>query len=455
MRLLSGTGVLGYGFESEWLTPERTGDLSFVGNDGGSTDNGPYHLGSGLPFGSRAAVQRDLTALLDVSASHQAPLVIGTCGGSGTNTQIDWLFDIVRDDARLRGRRLKIALIRTELGPDRLEEALAEGLVTPLDGVPELSTDTVRASERLVAMMGVEPIMAALRSGADVVLAGRCSDAAIFAAGPILAGEDPAMAWYAGKLLECGATCATPAGPDAVVAELAGGELTVFPTNPARRCTVKSVMEMSLHENADPFLHRESSGTLDLTHLQLAEIALGRVRASGAVFHPAKASTVKVEGVRKVGHRFFGLAATRDPRLVAILDPYLETVEERWRRRLAAMGIDRDACQLFIRSYGRNGVLGELEFASLTLGHEVACLYEVIAETAEIASAGAAAYRSLLLHTDFAGRQCTEGNFAFPFSPSEFDGGEAFEFSVWHSMRVADPLALFDIEYRTVSENSE
>jgi len=40
-------------------------------------------------------------------------------------------------------------------------------------------------------MMGVEPLQTALDAGADFVLAGRCSDPALFAALPILRGFPP------------------------------------------------------------------------------------------------------------------------------------------------------------------------------------------------------------------------------------------------------------------------
>jgi len=49
-------------------------------------------------------------------------------------------------------------------------------------------------------------------------------------------------------------------------------------------------------------------------------------------------------------------------------------------------------------------------------------------------------------HTDFAGRKCISGNLAIPFSPSDLDAGEAFRFSIWHRMEIADPLEPFSIE---------
>jgi len=47
---------------------------------------------------------------------------------------------------------------------------------------------SIQQAERFVAMMGIEPIQSALNAGAQVVIAGRCSDVAIYAALPVLEG---------------------------------------------------------------------------------------------------------------------------------------------------------------------------------------------------------------------------------------------------------------------------
>src|SRR5438552_3296783 len=81
------------------------------------------------------------------------------------------------------------------------------------------------AAEHIVAMMGAEPHIAALERGADVVLAGRSSDSALFAAYPLWKGAPPAPAWHMSKTIECGALCAErPAGArTSIWAEVDGG----------------------------------------------------------------------------------------------------------------------------------------------------------------------------------------------------------------------------------------
>ena len=51
-----------------------------------------------------------------------------------------------------------------------------------------------------------------------------------------------------------------------------------------------------------------------------------------------------------------------------------------------------------------------------------------------------------MLHTGHPGRVATAGNLAFPYSPSDLHGGEVHRLSVYHLMRVDDPLELLPME---------
>lgn len=56
MRILSPTGVCGSGFVEESFEKALAQKPHFIGCDGGSTDPGPSHLGSGQPAFPREAV---------------------------------------------------------------------------------------------------------------------------------------------------------------------------------------------------------------------------------------------------------------------------------------------------------------------------------------------------------------------------------------------------------------
>jgi Acyclic terpene utilisation family protein AtuA len=82
---------------------------------------------------------------------------------------------------------------------------LREGRIKPLKPAPSFDEVVIDRAERIVGMMGAEPYLRALDQGAEVVLAGRSSDTAIFADIPMRAGIPAGIAWHAAKILECGA----------------------------------------------------------------------------------------------------------------------------------------------------------------------------------------------------------------------------------------------------------
>jgi hypothetical protein len=77
---------------------------------------------------------------------------------------------------------------------------------------------------------------------------------------------------------------------------------------------------------------------------------------------------------------------------------------------------------------------------------------EVIAKTQDEANAVMGIVRLTLLHSDFPGRLCKEGNMAIPFSPSDLELGAAYVFNVYHIVEADDPYGLFPIEYQMVGE---
>lgn len=444
-KILSPSPIVGYGFEKASLAfGTAMGDLDVVACDAGSTDPGPFYLGTNELLCPPAAVERDLRGMLQIARANGSRIVIGTCGGSGTNAQVDWMYSLTRRLCSEEGWPARIALVYSEVPAQVLRAAIDEGRVFALDGTPPLGPRDVDAATRTVAMMGVEPVQQAFAEGAEIVLAGRISDAAIFAAPAIDAGVQPGAAWCAGKLLECGAVCTDPFGMDSVIAEFDGDSFELYPPNDKRRCTRESVLAQFLHENANPLLHPEPSGVLDLSAMRVEEVDSRRVRISGCEFTGADSYSVKLEGVLRRGHRVVLLGATRDPGVIARLDAYVAEVAQAAEAKLAASRIPADEYELLVRVYGRDGVMGANEPAAGTR-HEVALVYEIIADTQDRATTVAKSLRSLMLHTEFAGRLCTEGNFALPFSPAELDGGEAFEFSIWHRMEIDDPLTLFPV----------
>ncbi|MCH9672365.1 MAG: DUF1446 domain-containing protein [Gammaproteobacteria bacterium] len=444
--MLAASGQLGYGFEEISLESALASGVDFIGCDGGSMDPGPYYLGAGEPFVSRLAMRRDLKLLLNAAVEHGVPLVIGSAGGGGGAPHVAQVMDLVRAIAAEDGLHFSGAVIESEQSSDSLVRAIDQGRTEPLGPIEPLTAQTVGASSRVVAMMGVEPIQAALQSGAQVVIAGRCSDAAIFAAAPLLHGCDPGLCWHLAKIIECAGQVVEPrTGQDSVLGVIEDDAFFVLPAHPDKACTLRRVAAHTLYETPDPFRIREPGGMIDTSAAHFEAVDARTVKVSGSRFE-SMPYTVKLEGVQRLGYRAVFLAGVRDPTLIAGIDQFCADCHERTARQAATLGIQPESYQLNFRLYGRNAVMGERE-PEATAGHELGIVADVIGDDEDIARAVLAKARYSLLHTDFEGRKCIAGNLGIPFSPSDISVGWAYRFSVWHTMAIDDPLAPFPISY--------
>jgi hypothetical protein len=451
IRLLSTSAILGYGFPEASLQAGLARRPHAIGVDGGSVDPGPHYLGSGKPFCSPIAIRRDLQLMLRAAVGAGVPLVIGTCGGAGGTPHLALVAQMAREIAREDGLHFKMALIEAEQDKASVRRRMAAGRVRPLVGLPALTDGVVERAERIVGMMGPEPFMAALDAGAQVVLAGRASDPASWVAAATRAGLPPAPAWYAGKMLECGATTSIPKGHDCLFVTVRDDHVECEPLNPIRRCTPLSIANHSLHENSSPIHHIEPGGMLDTSECQFEAVSDRAVRISGMRWVPAAQYTVKLEGVELAGYRSVCICGTRDPLLIGRLDDFLASVRREVAVKAAAFGAAEDSYQLGIRVYGRDGVMGAREPLAGALPHELGFVLEVVSRVSqEMASAVLGMARTNMLHTDFPGRLCREGNMAFPFSPSDIEVGAMYRFSVYHVAELDDPLEPFPIQYEVL-----
>jgi Acyclic terpene utilisation family protein AtuA len=451
VRLLSTSAILGYGFPEASLQAglERRPDA--IGVDGGSVDPGPHYLGSGKPFCSPIAIRRDLQLMLRAAVRAGVPLVIGTSGGAGGAPHLALVAGMAREIAREDGLHFKMALIEAEQDKASVRRLVAAGRVRPLAGLPALTDAVIDRSERIVGMMGPEPFAAALDAGAQVVLAGRASDPASWVAAAGRAGLPPAPSWYAGKMLECGATPSIPKGHDCLFVTVRDDHVDCEPLNPARRCTPLSIANHSLHENSSPVHHIEPGGMLDTSDCRFEAVSDRAVRISGMRWVPAAVYTVKLEGVELTGYRSLCICGTRDPLLIGRLDDFIASVRNEVAVKAAAFGAARDSYQLGIRVYGRDGVMGAREPVVGAVPHELGFVLEVVSRhSQEMASAVLGMARTNMLHTDFPGRLCREGNMAFPFSPSDIEAGPVYRFSVYHVAELDDPVEPFPIQYEVL-----
>jgi hypothetical protein len=448
IRVLSPTAILGYGFPRESLKEGMRQDPHVIAVDAGSTDPGPFFLGlepkdlSALAqFGG--TIRADLVPLIDAALAADIPLLIGSAGGAGGNLHLMAVVLLIKAIAREKGRHFRMAVIPAEFDKQFVKKQWRAGKVTPLGPAPALDEAEIDKSVRIVGQMGVEPFIKALQMGAQVIVAGRANDPAMFAALPVMQGFDQGLAQHMAKILECGAIAADPgSGSDCLFGTIRRDCFLVEPTNPSRACTPRSVAAHSLYEKSDPWRLYGPGGMVDLTRVRFEPDGPRRVRVSGSRWVPDPVHRIKLEGAARAGYRTICIAGVRDPGTIAALDQLTAEAGRRAAEQFADAG--REQWELYFRAYGRDGVMGGSE-PDPSPGHEVGLLIEAVAETQELASSVCMFAHTVILHHGFSGRVATAGNLAFPFSPQDIPCGPVFRFNVYHLIEVADPLDHFKV----------
>src|SRR5699024_5228055 len=84
------TGFLGYGFSfDDFKRAVNETKPDFLAVDAGSTDPGPYYLGSGDSFTTYETVKQELELIIGVALKNDIPFIIGSAGGSGGRPHVD------------------------------------------------------------------------------------------------------------------------------------------------------------------------------------------------------------------------------------------------------------------------------------------------------------------------------------------------------------------------------
>jgi hypothetical protein len=435
LSYLALNGSLGTGFREESLEAGLARSLSFIGVDSGSTDGGPYYLGSGDWIWSIEAYERDLR--LGLLGAHRlgVPLIVGTCGGGGGDAAVEGYLAMVERIAAAAGIRLRVACVACEVDRDLLVRKYGDAKLRPLPGAPAIDEDTLRQPGHIVAMAGAEPIQDALALGADVVLLGRCADAAIFAAVPLARGFDPGPVWNAAKIVECGSAAATNRkGQDSILCTIEDDGFVLEPLDPDLRCTPSSVAAHTLYETADPYRLIMPSGTLDARAATYEALDDRRVKVRGGSFTPADVYTAKLEGAAPVGYLSSFWGSIRDPVILAQLPTWCESLETQIHTRLA--GTWRDAYRLDVKVYGANGTTGE---KTDVVPREAVIVFDLVGDTQEAASGMARAAYHVALHWPV--KEWRAGSittFAHPYSAPVVDRGQVFRFTLNHQLVIDD-----------------
>lgn len=445
IHYLSLCGMLGYGYPLDNLKRGINPHVCFIGADNGSTDPGPYYLGSGTGFVKSMQIRRDLEPALLTARKQNIPLIIGSAGGAGAKPHVDSFIKILHDISHQHKLHYRLAIIYSDIDKKQVLDALQQNRLSPCGPAPTLTEKRIHQSSHIVGQMGTEPFIEALEAGAQVIIAGRSCDTAIFSALPVWKGFDPGLALHAAKIAECGALCAVPAGAnDSLSVILSENHFIVEPTNPARRCTPESVAAHSMYEQPDPNCFYEPEGKIDMQHSQFTSFGERAVKVSGTRLIPPARDTIKLEAAVLKGYRTISIAGLRDPSAIS----HLEEIEAGVRDKVAQNTkgiIDPNAYSLHFLRYGLDGVTGPREPLPAPLPREVGLVIESIASTQELADTVLSLARSTALHQPFEGRKTTAGNLAFPFSPSDVSCGPVYEFSIYHLLETQKNQPLFKL----------
>lgn len=434
-RVLVPSGVLGSGCPQAAFERGLSKAPHAIAVDAGSTDSGPYYLGASVSKMTRKAIKRDLRQLMIGRATLGVPLLIGSCGTSGTDAGVDWMAEICAEIAAEEGQSIKVTLLYSEQDKTRLAGYLAKGAITPLAPAENLTPSRLAECDHVVALMGYEPFAAAIADGADIVLAGRTTDTAVLAATPLMRGLPAAPSWHAAKIAECGGLCTTASRNGGVLFTIDAEGFQVEPLAEDNSCTPYSVSAHMLYENADPFMLKEPGVLLDASAAVYQALDARIVRVTGSR-HVDTPYTMKLEGSGVIGYRTMVFSAISDPRIMANLDLFLDRLGAYLGNGVqSVLGYAQGSYDLDIRPYGSHA-LGRLALKSQPT--EVGLMALVTAQDQETANEIAKFCNPILLHFPLEPGDPLP-SFAFPFSPAEVALGPLYEFKLNHVVAIDRP----------------
>jgi len=412
----------------------------YIAADSGSDDVGPVPLGSDTSTSPKSWQRHDLEKMLLSARELGVPMIIGSAGDTGTNSRVDMYVEMIKEIAvEHKLGKFKIGYFYSEVEKEFIRNKINTGdAIRGLDNRSDLTLEELDGTARIVAMAGVHPYMKLLEQGADVIIGGRSSDSAIFAAAALHEGYPEEHAYYLGKVLECASFCAEPyGGKETVLGEISQNDVQVTAMHPDQRCTIASVAGHAMYERSNPYFELVAGGTLDMTHCHYEQVSEKTTRITGSVFKPAEEFRVKLEGAAKKGERFIGIAGVRDPYTIEHIDKVMDWAKDQVKDRFGTEGYE-----VHYSVFGRNGIMGDLEPITETKSHELCIVVQGIAETEEMAEELTMTATRQLFYARLPEVKGTAGSVSFVLD-EVLKASPAYEWSLNHTMSAKDGLELF------------
>ncbi|MBQ6937252.1 MAG: acyclic terpene utilization AtuA family protein [Clostridia bacterium] len=411
--------------------------------DSGSDDIGPAPLGMDKCVSHPNWQIHDLELMLLASREQGVPMIIGSAGDTGSNSRVDMYVQFIRDLAKKHNLpKFKLAYFYSEVDKEYIRKKMLAGEdIEGLDSRANLTIEELDKTDRIVAVAGVHPYIKALEMGADVIIGGRSSDAAVFAAPALYEGFPENIAYYCGKVLECASFCCEPYGAkETVIGTITKDDVKVTAMHPNQRCTIASVAGHAMYERTNPYFEHFAGGTLDMQNCVYEQFDEKTCRITNPKFIPIEGKVkVKLEGSGKVGERYLGMAGIRDPYTIKNIDKVIE-----WAKAQVKERFDGQDYQLSYRIFGKNGVMGDLEPIKETKSHELLVVVEGVAPTKKMAEEITLIGTRQIFYARLPEVKGTAGTAAFVVD-EVIEISPAFEWTMNHTVAVDDPTELFPI----------
>ncbi|KAI1102445.1 hypothetical protein F4804DRAFT_265541 [Jackrogersella minutella] len=469
-HIVTPVGMLGYGLKEDETTAAlrfyvATGIPTAMILDSGSTDSGPDRLAQGIMGSPRSSYVRDLRKLLKLVHEFRVPLIFSSAGGDGIDEHVRDIVKVIEEIAAEKGNEgysFKTVAIFSGIDKALIRERLAAGGITGCGAcVPPMTEEDIDASTRVVAQMGPEPFVDAMKATPDfdVIVGGRAYDPAPYVAycaclsklnlddrnSPEVQRQFGGFT-HMGKILECGGTCAEPKSHGAIATVFKDGGFTISPLTPTARCTPISVAAHTMYEKSRPDLLHGPGGYFDLNAAIYEQLPDQRsIKVRGSMFHFSQESgrpyQIKLEAGCIVGYRSMFMGSVRDPILIKQFDSLIKIVKEYAADQHSNV---TGNWELDFHLYGKQ----DEESAATTPSPEIFIIGEALASSQELATSVAATARIGVIHGSYPGQKATSGNFAFGIGgKSVIELGPCSKFSMYHLMDLEegeDGLALED-----------
>ncbi len=267
---------------------------------------------------------------------------------------------------------LQVAVVTGDDIYSRIDDMLARGIaMKSMDSGEPLSTirDQILSAN---AYIGAFPLVDALATGADVIIAGRCTDTAL-ALAPMIhrfgwkATDYNLMAagTIAGHIVECGAQCTggncqvdwqsipdmANVGYPIIEAEPDGSFVITKHRGTGGRVHSDVVKEQLLYELGDPKNYITPDCVADFTSIKLEDVGPDRVRVSGIRGGP-RTETLKVSISYSSGWKALGTLVYSWPQALE----KAQAADAIVRERLRGLGLSYD--EIFSEYFGYNACHG-------------------------------------------------------------------------------------------------